>query len=200
MSFNESCSHLFSASYRRPTATSTARRVSFCPLTHGLPIEYAENIPPNPLLRRKKRILPCCQAQHGRTIFFCLPTWRGMQRTSQPPAEKLAGFPWWIGPHSRLTPPSDTPFLPAHPPAASRCGRHARVVAVRICSVCACCAYKSNVCRRDLSTSVIGSVTMTRSIATSAIVARLSVITTESVSKPECCPSGVDRRTRIRLG
>ena len=46
--------------------------------------------------------------------------------------------------------------------------------------------YSPSVCRRALSTSLIGKVPMTRSIATSAIVARLSVATTESVSKPLC--------------
>jgi hypothetical protein len=60
--------------------------------------------------------------------------------------------------------------------------------------------YSFRVCRRAISTSVIGKVPITRSIATSATVARLSVMTTESVSSPVRCPIGVDTSTTTRLG
>lgn len=52
--------------------------------------------------------------------------------------------------------------------------------------------YRFSVCRRAVSTSVIGRMPTIRSITTSAMVARLSVITTESVSSPDSCPTGVD--------
>src|SRR5215475_2944916 len=56
------------------------------------------------------------------------------------------------------------------------------------------------VCRKAVSTSVIGKVPITRSIATSATVARLSGITTESVRSPDRCPIGVATSTTTRLG
>jgi hypothetical protein len=45
--------------------------------------------------------------------------------------------------------------------------------------------YRFRVCRRAASTSAMGRLPMERSIAASEMVARLSVITTESVSKPD---------------
>jgi hypothetical protein len=47
-------------------------------------------------------------------------------------------------------------------------------------------AYSPRVWRRATSTLAMGRVPITRSISVSAIVARLSVITTESVNKPDC--------------
>ena len=46
--------------------------------------------------------------------------------------------------------------------------------------------HKPKVWLRATSTSLIGNFPITRSISVSKIVARLSVITTESVSKPDC--------------
>lgn len=43
--------------------------------------------------------------------------------------------------------------------------------------------------RRAVSTSAMGRLPITRSIAASRIVARLSVATTESVNNPDCCPA-----------
>jgi hypothetical protein len=45
--------------------------------------------------------------------------------------------------------------------------------------------YKYRVWRNALSISAMGKVPIMRSISLSAIVARLSVITTESVSRPD---------------
>src|SRR6266702_7675346 len=52
--------------------------------------------------------------------------------------------------------------------------------------------YNYSVCRKAVSISVIGRVPIILSIAASAMVARLSVITTESVRSPDRCPMGVD--------
>ncbi len=46
--------------------------------------------------------------------------------------------------------------------------------------------YNPKVCRKPTSIAGIGMTPMTRSIAALAMVAMLSVITTESVSKPDC--------------
>lgn len=48
--------------------------------------------------------------------------------------------------------------------------------------------YRSSVWRSAISILAIGSVPMTLSIAAAVIVARLSVITTESVNSPDCLP------------
>ena len=60
--------------------------------------------------------------------------------------------------------------------------------------------YKPKVCRNAASTGSIDSFPMTRSISLAAIVAILSVITTESVSKPERLPLDEDINTVTRLG
>jgi hypothetical protein len=47
------------------------------------------------------------------------------------------------------------------------------------------CLQRPSVCRKERSTSVIGSDPITRLTAEMVTVARLSVITTESVSRPD---------------
>ena len=59
--------------------------------------------------------------------------------------------------------------------------------------------HRPSVCRSAASTPVIGIRPMARSISESAIVARLSVITMESVSSPVFQPSGLFNTTMTRL-
>ena len=59
--------------------------------------------------------------------------------------------------------------------------------------------HRPSVCRSAASTPDIGIRLLARSISESAIVARLSVITMESVSNPVCRPSGVFNTTMTRL-
>jgi len=56
------------------------------------------------------------------------------------------------------------------------------------------------VCLNALSTSLIGIFPITRSTATSERVARLSVITTESLNKPESLPADESKLINTRLG
>ena len=60
--------------------------------------------------------------------------------------------------------------------------------------------YKPSVCFKALSIAFIGSLPITRSTAISVMVAKLSVITTESVSNPEFFPSDDSNFTSTRLG
>src|SRR6185295_13911745 len=60
-------------------------------------------------------------------------------------------------------------------------------------------SYRASVCRRACSTLSIGKLPTTRWISVWVTVARLSVITTESVSSPDCRPSAAARRIVTRL-
>ena len=57
-----------------------------------------------------------------------------------------------------------------------------------------------HVYRKALSTVVIAIAPILRPISVAAIVAKLSVIITESDNKPDCCSSIESNRIRTRLG